>query len=123
MHNQNLLIGRQQQCLDRKLQAVSEMDGAKFSKLFKDTKAFTKTFTPTDADLIFAKVCTSQKAMSSFLAVPYSCDDASEANTRSPLGAPGTTTSYRCSACRKVNHLSCGQRHEMRHRMVAQVSW
>ncbi len=38
------------------MQAVSEMDGAKFSKLFKDTKTFTKTFTPTDADLTFAKV-------------------------------------------------------------------
>ena len=35
---------------------MSEMDGAKFSKLFKDTKTFDKKFTATDADLIFAKV-------------------------------------------------------------------
>lgn len=60
MHHPTLPTEVQQQCLGGKLQAVSEMDGAKFSKLFKDTKAFTKTFTPTDADLIFAKVCAYQ---------------------------------------------------------------
>lgn len=39
-------------------QATSEMDGARFAKLCKDSKLLDKSLTPTDVDLIFSKIKT-----------------------------------------------------------------
>ena len=55
-------------------QHVEEMDGAKFAKLCRDTKLLSRSFTPTDVDLFFAKVrIAGRPLLARWLAGPAAC--------------------------------------------------